>query len=78
MKTEGIATYILGALIVLGFFGLLGILIAVGIPEGNSELLYLAVGALIAAFSTVVGYFYGSSQGSKEKNKLLSNGAVPK
>jgi len=73
-----IAKYILGALIVLGFFSLLGILMYMTIPEGNSDLLYLAVGALIGSFTTVVGYFYGSSQGSKDKDRLLNSGTGAK
>ena len=74
MKEKDVFQYFLGALVVLGFFSLLGLLIFKGIPEKNAELLYLAVGALIGSFSTVVGYFYGSSAGSAAKNDLLRNG----
>ena len=63
--------YILGAIVIAGFMALLGMLIFVGIPESNSELLYLAVGALIGMAGTVVNYFYGSSKGSADKNELL-------
>ena len=71
MNDKRVAIIVLGALIVLGFFALLALLIFKGIPEGNSELLYLAVGALITGFATVVGYFYGSSAGSAEKTEML-------
>ncbi len=63
--------YILGALITIGFFILLYFLVFKLVPEPNKDLLNLVVGALIASFSTVVGYFYGSSKGSAEKNDLI-------
>lgn len=71
MKAKDIAMYILGAIIVLGFFGLLGMLIIKGIPQTNEQLLNIAIGSLLAAFGTVVGYFYGSSAGSKEKTEII-------
>jgi cytochrome c biogenesis protein CcdA len=72
MKAKDLAMYILGAIIVLGFFGLLGMLIIKGIPQTNEQLLNIAIGTLLAAFGTVVGYFYGSSSGSKDKTELLN------
>jgi len=79
MKAKDIAMYVLGALIVLGFFTLLGILIFVQVPTGNNDVLNLAIGALITGFATVIGYFYGSSAGSAAKNDLLrqQNGKTP-
>ena len=71
MKAKNLFQYILGALLVLGFFTLLIILIFVDVPEVNKELLNIVVGALIASFTAVVGYFYGSSLGSAEKNEML-------
>ena len=64
--------YVLGGIITIGFFMLLAFLVFRAIPEANNEMLYIAVGALIGAFTTVVGYFYGSSQGSQDKNELLN------
>jgi hypothetical protein len=80
MKAKDVAMYVLGALIVLGFFTLLGILMFSPVPTGNNDVLNLAIGALITGFATVIGYFYGSSAGSKEKNDLLikTNGSTPK
>ena len=60
--------YALGALIVIGFFTVIAFLIYTGVHETTINLL---IGALIGAFSTVVGYFYGSSKGSAEKNDLI-------
>jgi hypothetical protein len=73
MKAKNTFQYILGSLIVVGFFVLLILLVLLDIPEPNKDLLNLVVGALIGSFATVVGYFYGSSLGSKEKTDLLNS-----
>jgi len=72
MKSEKIAMYVLGVLIVAGFFTLLALLIFKAVPESNNNVLNLAIGALISGFATVIGYFYGSSSGSAAKNDLLA------
>jgi drug/metabolite transporter (DMT)-like permease len=72
MATKNVFQYVLGSLIVLGFFVLLILLVLLDIPEPNKDLLNLVVGALIGSFATVVGYFYGSSLGSKEKTDILN------
>ncbi len=68
MKGKDIFMYVLGALVVIGFFSVLFYLIYKGDFEST---LNLAIGALIGAFGTIVGYFYGSSKGSSEKNEML-------
>jgi hypothetical protein len=68
--------YALGALIVIGYFAVLVFIINKGVYESTIN---LAIGALIAAFGTIVGYFYGSSKGSSDKNDLLNkNSNEPK
>ena len=71
MSHRSVFQYLLGALIVLGFFTLLVVLVERGVPSENKDLLNLTVGALIGSFATVVGYFFGSSAGSAAKNELL-------
>jgi hypothetical protein len=71
-KVNTIAMFILAGLITSGFFTLLFLLIFKAIPEQNSELLNISVGALIGAFTGgVVGYFFGSSAGSAQKNEMF-------
>lgn len=70
MKAKDVFFYALGALVVIGFFSTLIALIVKGADKDTQNLL---IGALIAAFSTVVGYFYGSSKGSQEKDERLAN-----
>lgn len=71
MRTKDIYQYVLGALVVIGFFALLIILIKKEVPAPNKDLLNLVVGALIGSFATVVGYFFGSSKGSADKNEMF-------
>ena len=73
MKTlwQQIFQYVLGAVVLIGFFCLLILLLYQGIPEQNTDILNIVIGALIGSFTTVVGYFYGSSKGSADKNDLL-------
>ena len=71
MNAKNIFQYVLGALIVIGFFVLMVVLVYTSVPDTNKDLLNLVVGALIGSFATVVGYFYGSSLGSSDKNELL-------
>lgn len=70
-SSKDIFQYILGALITVGFFALLIILMYTTIPTANKDLLNLVVGALIGSFATIVGYFFGSSKGSAEKNEFI-------
>lgn len=71
MHSRTIFQYGLGSLIVIGFFTLLVVLVIIGVPAENKDLLNLVVGALIGSFATVVGYFFGSSAGSAAKNELF-------
>jgi len=68
-QVKEIYMYALGALIALGFFVVMIYLIHSG-KYDNAVM--LIIGALIGAFSTVVGYFFGSSKGSADKTELLS------
>lgn len=73
MKYKEIFQYILGALIVMGFFALLILLVLSAVPTENKDLLNLVVGTLIGSFSGIVSYFFGSSLGSSKKDELLKN-----
>ncbi len=67
--------YGLGALMVLGFFLLLGGLLFLPVPASNEKAFDIMLGILSGGVGTVIGYFYGSSKGSAEKTDLM---AVPK
>ena len=38
---------------------------------GDSPLVSLVIGAILTMMGTVVGYYFGSSQGSKDKDGML-------
>lgn len=71
-KLNFIALLILAAIVVSGFFALLYFFVFVGIPVQNESLLNIAVGALIGSFTSVVGYFFGSSAGSANKTDIMA------
>jgi len=66
--------YILGVVIVVGFFATVITLIfrTTPIPAGSKEAVMLLLGSLIASFACVVQYFFGSSKGSSDKTAMLA------
>ena len=72
MKAKEIFQYALGALITIGFFIILYVVFAIAMPEGNKDVGLLVIGALIAKFSDIVSYFYGSSKGSADKTDAIN------
>jgi lysozyme family protein len=60
------APAIVSVMVVLFFAVILGLLL--NNKEPTSDLLKIAVGALVAGFSTVISYWLGSSQGSRDKD----------
>ena len=63
---------VLGALIIAGFFLTLSVMVARRLPEGAETEFSIMLGALATMTAAVVNYFFGSSAGSREKTKLLS------
>ena len=43
------------------------------VPEENQRMFDMAFGAVIAAFTQVIGYYFGSSMGSKQKTLMQTN-----
>jgi hypothetical protein len=72
-ENEKVYMYILGAVIVLGFYIIIAFVFQRPIPETNNDVAMLLIGALIAKFADVVGYFYGSSKGSADKTNILNS-----
>ena len=75
MKTKEIFMYTLGALIAIGTFFLIGMLVYVVLRQPDTPLkdvLVMSIGSLLAAFGLVVGYFYGSSKGSADKSEAIN------
>jgi high-affinity Fe2+/Pb2+ permease len=72
MNPEKIIQYALAALLIIGLFVLLGILVYHPIPSDNKEAVNVVLGALAGSVITVVAYYFGSSSGSAAKEKIIS------
>lgn len=57
--------------ITAGFFGILFALMFGG-NFGNTEILYVMLGALGSAWAGVIAYYFGSTAGSQKKTELLA------
>ena len=57
--------YLLAIGITLGFFGLLTYMLKFDVPAANKDILNIMLGSLGTAWISIVGYFFGSSAGSK-------------
>lgn len=64
--------YILAWVVVVGFFILTGMLMYVTLPTANIGPVGILFGALVAGFTGVLGYFFGSSQSSDIKTQMLA------
>lgn len=65
--------YALAAAFILGYFIVLYRLLTVPVPVENRDAVNILFGILSASVGAVVGYFFGSSKGSSEKNEILAN-----
>ena len=65
--------YWLGGLIALAILAVVGLLIFFPVPEQNKETLIQVIGVLSGSFVTIVGYFFGSSKSSADKNAIIAN-----
>lgn len=61
----------LAIFVTLGFFGLLASLILWTIPKDSQAIIYTMVGSLGAAWLSIINFFYGSSNGSQNKDTTI-------
>ena len=70
-QTRSVVPGMLAGGVTAGFFGLLGLMAFRPIPEVNHDALMMMLGALGAAFTGVVQFFFGSSAGSQAKDATI-------
>lgn len=76
-KTGDHTPSVLAGVITVGFFSVLLFMLLRGVPQTGGEALLVLLGALGAAWGSVVSYYYGSSRGSAEKTQLLGKAGKP-
>lgn len=64
--------YGLGGFVILAGVAVVVLLIFFQLPESNKDIVNIALGTLLGMAVTVVGYFYGSSKSSSDKNAMLN------
>jgi hypothetical protein len=57
--------HIVAILVVCGYFALIGIMCFKGIPEGNTQPLNIALGALGSGFGAVLAFYFTNMSGAR-------------
>jgi hypothetical protein len=69
--TRSIVPPALAAIITVGFFGILGMMLF-GKVDSNNPAILMMLGSLGTAWTGIIAYYFGSSAGSQAKTDLLS------
>lgn len=64
---------VMGGVILVGFFGLVALLMTTPLPPDSRDIVQILVGALAALMVQVANYFFGSSAGSAAKNGIIAD-----
>jgi hypothetical protein len=62
---------ILALMTVIGTFALFGLAFFLKVDGANEKVLFLVIGAMSSIATTVVTYYFGSSEGSARKNEIF-------
>lgn len=63
---------VLAGAVVFGFFAILIWMLKYGLPERGDEVLLVMVGALGAAFGSIISFYFGSSSSSRAKDDTIA------
>jgi hypothetical protein len=64
---------ILALLTLVGTFGLVGLAFFLKVDGAKEKVLFMVIGALSSISTTVVTYYFGSSEGSARKNEIFQS-----
>lgn len=59
--------------VTVGFFAILIYMLVYGLPTTGNEALLLLLGALQTAWGGIIAFYFGSSSGSQNKDKMIYN-----
>ncbi len=71
-KTKDILLYALGGTVVLMALVIIIGLFKVEVYDSNKDLFNISAGIILGSFTQVVSFFFGSSQGSKDKTEKMA------
>jgi hypothetical protein len=54
---------LIGSIVLVGFFSMIGILIFVPIPVSNGDIIKILIGFLGGMGASVIGHYFGTSEG---------------
>ena len=69
--TRSIVPPVLAAIVTLGFFGIM-VMMLLGKVDSNNPAILMMLGSLGTAWTGIISYYFGSSAGSQAKTDLLS------
>lgn len=53
----------IGIMVTLGFFGIIGALVLIAVPQVNADIVKVLVGFIGGAFVTMISFYFGDSEG---------------
>ena len=77
MKDRGIVAGTLAVMVVLAFCGFAIYVGLVPLPEKNDHFIDIALGALVGQFANVIGYYFGSSRNTEQRQPERTPVTVP-
>lgn len=72
MPLEANIPFVLMLIVACGYLGMLMVMSFHEVPSTNKDMLTTQMGSLGVAFGLVVGYYFGSSAGSKAKDTTIA------
>lgn len=70
--SSDVGRYVLAGVVAIAAVGCFLVLVFVDPPQAVRDTVLVVFTWIMAKFQTVVDYYFGSSEGSKEKTKMLS------